>query len=537
MAAPRGGAPVTRGKIRVSGWTKWLEVSSEIARLLPSKAAWKCAARALEEMPQGDDLAFLVRLAVLAAQYGEPDLALSWIDARQRGAAPHLEEGLGACEVARMAVDLASKDYGAVEDRLRSMDWRKVPSAPWIVNTRLLLALRWNDAPLFLDLLRRPSSELPHPPDFDEPYDRGNRLRILGLHFFAAGRWRRGLGCFRAALRELAKDRAVDARLKEVEILGACGTAAYHGGHLEEAQDYLESAIEAAGALHHSFYRGKFEHELALVHADREEYGRAEMILLKVEEEARERDAGTASDHFLRTGALISAGCVAIETGEGAKAAQYLDAAGTLLGERDHPRYRGYLHLSMGRLASLSQSAESSRKAFEEYDRAEACFRSLGDGDLIGLAKVRLHRGRLHLKLREVREALAEAFECAKAARESHFQPVEASCLLFKSQLLLEKGIQESEGLYEEVLGHLGSVRSPRTLFKVISNLYLYSWELGERLDLTAYHLRQINRMAEILDRRTFDTLYETHVVQRVARRLVARTFGLDPAALGPEES
>ncbi len=100
--------------------------------------------------------------------------------------------------------------------------------------------------------------------------------------------------------------------------------------------------------------------------------------------------------------------------------------------------------------------------------------------------------------------------------------------MLLKSQLLLEQEASHAESLYEDVLGSLGLVRNPTTLFKVIANLYLFSWELGDQLDLTAWHLGQIYSLAEVIDRETFDRLYDKLVVERVLERAASRSFGTD---------
>ena len=59
-------------------------------------------------------------------------------------------------------------------------------------------------------------------------------------------------------------------------------------------------------------------------------------------------------------------------------------------------------------------------------------------------------------------------------------------------------------------------------------------WEnaLDEHLDLTDRHLRQIHGMREVLEPATFDDLYEKLVTKRVARRVLERTFGVDPRRL-----
>ena len=526
----------------MSRGSKWQGMFSRVGLALsqgsPSEAR-RSFTKGMEEPLESDEeeLSFLARLAVLAAQYGESRLALSWVSRHEsrRGQAGEVPESLsGAYEAVRIAVALAAKDHGALEDKLPRINWRDLPPMPWIFNLRLLLAVRRNDRTEFLGLLRRPSPDVPDPPRFTEPYDRGNTLRILMLHFFAAGRWQRGIACSRAAMRELAKDRAIDARLKEVEILGASGTAAYQRGDLETAEIYLDEAVEGAAALGHAFYVAKFQHELAIVYADRDEHARAEELLLQVAANAKKRGGRRAVDEFLRAGALLSASGVALDAGDAKKARKYLGGAGRLLALRDHPRYRGHYHLCRGRLVAALKG--DMKEAFDELDQAERCFRATGEGDLVGLAKVRLYRGKLHLKLRDVRKALSEAYECARAAHASGFQPIESSCVLFKSRLLLERQAVPSETLYEEILRSLGAVRNQVALFKVVANLYLYSWDLGEHVEWTDYHLRQINRMGEILDQGTFRRLYDKHVVRGVVRRLMARTLGVDPSTLEPEE-
>jgi tetratricopeptide (TPR) repeat protein len=523
----------------VASDTRWRRVSSRIQKLIESgdlDGAWRTAERAALRAGRGgssaEDLVVLLRLAVLAAQYGEVAAARRWIDERASRAPASLGHALDAI---RLAVDLAIKDYVSAAARGARIPWRSLPPAAWCVNVRLLLATSARDHATIEALLRRPSPELSSPPDYSAPYDRATRLRILGIHCFGEGRWKRGADFFRAALRQYAREPGVDARLKEVEILGASGTAAYHEGRVDEAEGLFRAAIDGADRLRHSFYRNKFEHELALVWADREEYARSEELFLRVAEESRRRCAGpfkdgrAGSDHFLRVAALLAAAGVALDRRDGAAALVRIEEAARLLGERDHTRYRGHLHLSLGRHAALGRDADAVRRALEHFDLAERCFLEVGDGDLVGLARVRLYRGRYFLRLRDVREALAETIRCDEASRASGFQPLRTACLLLKSRLLLVAGVPRQEGLYEEVLGNLGAVHTPVAFFKVVANLYLYSWELEKHLELTDAHLRQINHMAGILDRETFGRLYETHVCKGVERRQQALRLGVHP--------
>lgn len=542
------------------------------------RGAWRVAEGAALRAGRGrsveGDLPILLRLAVLAAQYGEVAAARRWIDEGASRAPAFLCDAIDAI---RLAVDLSVKDYASAAARSARIRWRSLPSAAWCVNVRLLAAASARDGATIAALLQRPSPEIVSPPDYAEPYDRANRLRILGIHLFGEGRWERGVSFFRAALREFARDPGVDARLKEVEILGASGTAAYHLGRVDEAEELFREAIAGAARLRHDFYRNKFEHELAIVWADREEHSRAEELLLRVAEEARRRSAGTGvgtdvgtgtgtgmgmgtgtgtgtrtgmgmgtatgardgarvstgvgvgSDHFLRVGALLAAAGVALDRRDATAALVRIEEAARLLAERDHTRYRGHLHLALGRHAALGRDADAVRRALEHFDFAERCFLELGDGDLVGCARVRLYRGRYFLRLRDVRQALAQTLRCDEAARASGSRPLQSACVLLKSRLLLAAGVPRQEGLYEEVLGNLGAVHTPVALFKVVANLYLYSWELEKHLELTDVHLQQINSMAGLLDRETFRRLYETHVCKGVERRQQALRLGVHP--------
>lgn len=526
---------------------RWLEFSARFARHLragKTDRAWAAAEAEARDLshrgpPGGEEIEILARLAVLAAQYGEEERALRWVsefeEAWARGAGR--AELRASAEAIRLAIDLASKEYGAAERRLRSIEWREVRGAPWAANLHLLAAAWARDDALFLESLRgagTPAASDRGPPEAPpapagSPYDRGNRLRILALWFFHHGRWERGLSCLGPALRELGRDRSIDARLREVEVRGLTATAAYYLGRIDEAEDMLEAAIAAAEELRHVAYRDTFREQLALVWVEKEAFERAERLLDAVAEDAGARARKRPGDRFLQTSALLNAASVSLERKDLPGAERRIRQARRLLEVQDHPRYRGYLHLLIGRLAVEEDRRDSAARALEHYDLAEEYFGATGGGDLVGIAAARIHRSRLHVRLRDLRAALAEAEKAAEAARRSRHPPAEAACVLLKSQLLLEQDASQAEGLYEDVIGNLGLVRSPVALLKVIANLYLFSWDLGDQLDLTAWHLGQIHRLADAIDRTTFDRLYGELVVEKVLERAISRTLGTGP--------
>jgi broad specificity phosphatase PhoE len=72
----------------------------------------------------------------------------------------------------------------------------------------------------------------------------------------------------------------------------------------------------------------------------------------------------------------------------------------------------------------------------------------------------------------------------------------------------------------------MGLVQDPRGLFQLLANLYIYTWDLGERLDLTDLHLKQVHRLRDRLPPEVFERLYRTYVTARVVARF-RRAFGL----------
>lgn len=528
-----------KGESRLSGESGWQNALEKVSCWMTGSGP-ACIRGAVEKLLSDysisrDGPQLLLHLAVLAAQYGEEDLALHWIDREERALGSGTPRTIALHEALRVAVDLASKDYPAVDRKVHGINWDALPAAPWLVNLRLLLAVRarnWRGA---LCLLRRPPAAVSEAPPLLDPYDHGNRLRILGIHFFQLGLWDKGMRFFRAALREFTRSAGIHARLKEIEILGAAGMEAYRGGRLDEAEDLLTRAIGEAEEYHHAFYRDKFRHELAVILADRENRERADEILLDIVEGASSRRSRSGSDHFLECSALLTSAGLALDQREVETARARLEEARSLLDRRNHPRYRGYLELQVGRLVSQESPRGGASRALEHFNRAEHHFATFGDGDLVGLAQVQLYRGCHHLSLKDVRLALAQAIECARTAAAGHCKPLQSHSILLKSRILLEQEAPQSEGLYEDILGNLGRVHSPALLFKVVANLYFYSWELDNHLELTDFHMRQLQKLGEILDRETFRRLYQRHVVRRFVRRMARHTFGVDPAFLEPD--
>jgi hypothetical protein len=109
--------------------------------------------------------------------------------------------------------------------------------------------------------------------------------------------------------------------------------------------------------------------------------------------------------------------------------------------------------------------------------------------------------------------------------REKDFLVREFDVLLLQSVLLLEEKAPKSK-LYERILPRLGSIHNPENLFRILANLYIYTWELDDQIELTDLHLKQIYKLKERLAPERFEHLYTTLVSDPIFNRLKRRLFG-----------
>lgn len=488
-----------------------------------------------------EELGCLMRATVLASQYGKVDLARKWTEAHR---ALRKQEGsfsrsdVESYKLIRVAFELAEKNYALVNTILENVDWGEIPKGTWVTDIQLLIA-GWRDKrEEIIDLLRRPSSQaqLTKSCASSSPCDRANRLRILGNYFLRRANRKRAVRCFQAALRNYSKVAGIDARLKTIELKGSWGTAERLDGHGQEAETLLESAIEGAVRFKHFHYEYTYKLSLATLHADRGRLESAEELALSVLRKSRSTNRDSAFLRYHRVRALMLIAHFALDASNGKRATSSLKRAKQALGEWDHAQLKGHLHLAQGRLYALGKSAGAAQRALQEFNRAESCFLTSGDGEANGVARAKIYRAQIHLRQRNVQEALTQLSAGDKLIKEKVLTEAHADSLLLKSRILLEQDAPDADQFYEDVLGSLGSVHSPVKLFKIVSNLYLYSWELDNQLDLTDYHLRQINKMSEVLDRPVFENLYQRHVTRRVAWRALVQTFGVDAAGLSDDD-
>lgn len=462
---------------------------------------------------------FLRKAVGLALHLGHHEQAERWIDAarepRSRGADAESTRRERR-DALRLAVLLATQRYHEATTLEASLDWSSIDDQAWVSNLRLMFLLTRTD-------VAEPERLLPvGRATLRDPYDLGNRLRLLGGHHVQRGRGRRAARLFRAALRHLRRDPSLSARLLEIEVTGQLARISASEGRLRAAREGLARVVDDARRHHHPGYEVSFAVDLAWADAELGRFAAAGRLLDGLPL-ARPR---THAHVFRIVRALQARAEIAVEERRSDVADRCLRRARRLLGRFPHPRYQTYVRLTAAKTAALRARDRFSTRIDRRFREVEEAFRGLGSRGRHGLAATLVARAE-HLLSRgrgeDAERCLVEGYEIA---RESEYRPIQARAVLVRSGLLLRTDVRSAGRHYEEILGRLGVVHDPERLFRIVANLYVHSWDLGTRIDLSDLHLRQICALKERLGDERFQALYREHVVDPVLRRFLERGDG-----------
>lgn len=510
----------------------WDGLSAERDRLLiegREDEAWELVSEALSRLPSGDHAeTFLEASVSLALTYHGHREAGSWITAYRRRAGekglldPGLREFL---QVLQFTLHLALRELEQARTLEASIRWPLIDDRPSVFNIRLYYSVfgRGNDGNP-LGLLRNCRAR------FRAPYDLGNRLRLIGAYFRDCADWRRYLRFYQAALAHFQRDSSLRSRLMEIELRGTLGRAFFNNGLHDEARDHFLATLDAARHCRLEGIQRNFSCELARIYSAQGRVDKARELLASVPPRRDDTPAALHADARILTSRVD----IAIDAGELAEARRHARHAQNLLDRSPYPFQQAYLDAVRGRLEARSGGRGAHQRALRHLDRAERCLRGLGARGLHGLSRTLVIRGHVHLRRKEAREALECCRRSMELARENNYLPEQARSLLLKSYLLIEAGLPGADQVYEEVLRDLGLVKNPVLLFKVIANLYMYSWNLDDGLDLLDHHLRQLDRLRESIDDDIYRDLYGSYVTRRVIERWM-RHAGIENTPL-PDE-
>ncbi|MBN1443832.1 MAG: hypothetical protein JXA90_14070 [Planctomycetes bacterium] len=499
--------------------------SAERDRLLrhgEAPAAWKRVERALRQMPLGPSLeAFLSESLTLALHFLAHAEAEGWIRAVRARAhrSGELSERLEALLLAMsLRLLLSMRRYPEARRLEASIAWEAISDVRWVADLRLYWHLRHSRLGEGLRLL----GSLRCPPP--RPYDLASRLRILAAFHLHCGRTARCHRACKAALRHLGGDSSLRGRLLEIELRALLGQVALAEEDYGRARRELDWILDASRECHHERYIRTYSVELAWVESQLGDRREAARLL----ESISRFPLRTPWDVCQSVRIFQARAAIALEEGNPQEALRSVEPAQRILDAFPDERLQAHNDLLRGRAMSLRVPDDPRGLALEHLVRAEQGFRRLGERGRLGLSAALVAQGEHHLRRRATALAVQCCIESLELARLTRHLPARAQGLLLKSFLLLESDVPDPESFYEEVLRDLGVVRDPQLLFKVVSNLYMYSWTIRDGLELTDLHMRQLEQLRRRLDEKVYQRLYQDYVLSRVIERLTRPGGPLD---------
>jgi len=388
---------------------------------------------------------------------------------------------------------------------------------PWMVDFRLCLLLRENRLEEFQRHLRAP----PGCAIRRGTLEYAKRLLYLGKMFTVLGRADRAITVLEACLRMLEEVPGVESLGQQGIALCYLSRGRAQIGDLKKALELLDKGEAIGRRLKRPRFDVLRSQTYSFLYWRSGDYEKGLQANLEFCFSARWRDPYYAAHAAV---SVLKAARFALLLDRGDQARRLVQRATSFRNISSEPAVKACLHLLRGDLQRESGTVSGFRAAAKHYDLAEVGFRTIGWGMQTWLSLVSISRGALYLREGKIEEAIRQAEVTMAEGKNSGALDLEEAGVLLKSFLLLERDAPRYD-LYETVLRNLGSVREPAYLFKVLANLYLYSWDLEDHLDLTDLHLKQIEKLREKLSPEIYDRLYRTFVTERVLARF-RRRFG-----------
>jgi tetratricopeptide (TPR) repeat protein len=470
-----------------------------------------------------DHLAGAVRIAFICNRL---DLARRWIE-KARKRIRNLEDR-PLKEALEPELDLLALWAQFYEDgplqidrRLERAFTRIVNWKPWMLHVHWLFLLNRHRLDQFDDLIRNH----PHGRISKGTLEYGLRLECLGIRFSIDNRASQAKTVLQSALRMLNAVSSPERLYSRATALTWLARAVDETGGSSKALELLRHADAVARRFKSLKLRYDINNTRGTIHYNRGEYQEALRSYLDT------CFYPTAKNHFHLTKAalalLYGARC-ALKLGSLSQARRLIGRAQPMARACPYPALRGFIQLLRGDLERESGTPSGFRKARALYASAEKIFQDFGTGQKWWLGLVYLSRGMLYLKEKNIAEALRHSSVSLELGMKDRAVDIQAESLLLKSHLLLHEEAPRLD-IYEGILRQMGLVRDPVVMFKILANLYIYSWDLDEHIELTDLHLKQLSGLKEVLPQETYDRLYRVHVTERVVARFRRRFNGEEP--------
>ena len=153
--------------------------------------------------------------------------------------------------------------------------------------------------------------------------------------------------------------------------------------------------------------------------------------------------------------------------------------------------------------------------------KAERSFAKLGKNGWHGKATTLLIKGEWLLQTKKYDPLMICIRQSSNIAKLLQDQQLLAYPTLLKSFLLLNSDLNNKAAIYKEIQSEIHTIRHPDLLFRILSNLYLYSWDLPAQLHTTSRLIKEIQSLQTSFPKPIFQKLWKEHISSKVFSRLL----------------
>lgn len=224
--------------------------------------------------------------------------------------------------------------------------------------------------------------------------------------------------------------------------------------------------------------------------------------------------------------ALFTLNDLAIERRDFNESRTALKSIYKILPNTNQRELTGYYYRDLAKLIIYEEQKPNNHPNIVDHilRKAETIFSKLGNKGQHGMATTLLIRGEWLLQKKKYKTVLNCVHRSLGIAKAIENNELIAYSTLLESFLLLESELENKLAVYEGILFKLAGIQHPALLFRVLSNLYLYSWDFPSQLDATNQLMKNIRSLQTSLSSHTFRRLWKKHISNRVFSRLLANS-------------
>lgn len=485
------------------------------------EAAWHTAEGLLEIKPIGASCErLLLYLLPLTIHYGHPNKMAELIEkynARLKSstsAKPKDQTFLKAIKLVFTALT-DQKNQRKITAQLEAIDWSK------LTNNSILQTFRFNieshrqnkrSANEAIVCAKRSANHL---------YDKALIAAALSKHEAKKNRLHNSLSIAKRSLKLLKTDNSLRAGFLSAQLLGHIGKISQAIGNLIQAEKSFCRMNKLLGK-YRSFCPGQ-QYLGDLTRGVKTRSSSAPLLRTLILKEIGSLSTKWAYQRKRLILAFFSLNELAIDRRDFKESWSILNSIRKLLPTVNQDELAAYYYRDLAKVL-IYEGKKIKRKPSVVKQillKAESTFSKLGRNGWHGKATTLLIKGEWLLQNRKYDSLMICIQQSSDIALLLQDHQLRAYPTLLKSFLLLNGDLKNRAELYKEIQSEIHTIRHPDILFRILSNLYLYSWELPDQLHTTSRLIKEIQALQTSFPKPLFQKLWKKHISTKVFSRLL----------------